>query len=418
MANTIKTLSSGDIVRKAQAILHNNLCFSKTMDRQYDDRFARSGAKNGGTLLIREPNQFAIRSGQTMDTQDVTESTKTLTLATQRGVDINFSSVELTLSLDDFADRLLKPAMSRLAAEVDKVNIAALYPYVYKYRNTTPGTLPVAADILIARAELSQGLAPSSDRHFLTDALGSNSIITSSATYYNPTSEISRQYEQGSIGRAYGFKFWETEMAPTHTSGSRTDATPTCYTTTSATTTDTAGIFNGRATVRVSGGSTGTTLLAGDVFEIVGIYSVNPETKVTCAWLQQWSCTADTNVTTVATLWPVSPTPYITGAKQNCARVTASVATTVEMTIGARTTNTASTARVHSLAYHKDAFTMVTADLEMPQGVDFAAREVFDSISMRIVRQYDIVNDKFPCRIDVLFGQLATRPEWACRIGH
>ena len=349
MANVIKTLEAGDIVRKAQSILHNNLVFSKTMDRQYDDRFARSGAKNGGTLLIREPNQFTIRSGQTMDTQDVTESTKTLTIATQRGVDINFSSVELTLSLDDFAERILKPAMSRLAAEVDKINIDALYPYVYKFRNTTPGTLPVAADILIARSEISQGLAPTGDRHFLTDALGSNSIITSSSTYYNPSNEISRQYEQGSIGRAYGFKFWETEMVPTHTAGTRISATPTCYTTTTTTAIGSAGFYNGRASIIVTSGSTGTTILAGDVFTVAGIYAVNPETKVTCAWEQQWSITADTNVTTAATAWPVSPTPYITGAKQNCVRayVEASIAATVQVSTDARTTNTISTARVH-----------------------------------------------------------------------
>ena len=130
MSNTIKTLSSGDITRKALALLHNELVFTKTINKQYDDRFARSGAKNGGTLLIRNPNQFTIRTGQTMDIQDVTESTQTLTVATQLGVDINFSSVELTLSLDDFADRILKPAMSRLAAEVDKTVIEACYPYV------------------------------------------------------------------------------------------------------------------------------------------------------------------------------------------------------------------------------------------------------------------------------------------------
>jgi len=119
VANTIKTLSAGDVTRKALAILHNNLVFTKTINRQYDDRFASSGGKNGGTLLIRNPNEFLIRSGQTMDTQDLLETTQTLTLATQLGVDINFSSVELTLSLDDFAARILEPAMARLASEVD-----------------------------------------------------------------------------------------------------------------------------------------------------------------------------------------------------------------------------------------------------------------------------------------------------------
>jgi hypothetical protein len=58
----------------------------------------------------------------------------------------------------------------------------------------------------------------------------------------------------------------------------------------------------------------------------------------------------------------------------------------------------------HSLLYHKEAFAFATADLVMPKGVDFAAREVMDGISMRIVRQYDINSDKFPCRLDVLYG--------------
>src|SRR3972149_11890601 len=119
MPNTIKTLSDGDIVRKALLVLHNNLIFTKSINRQYDDRFAVAGAKNGGTLLIREPNQFTVRTGAVMDTQDVTETTQTLTVATQKGVDINFSSAELTLSLDDFSDRILTPAMSRLAADID-----------------------------------------------------------------------------------------------------------------------------------------------------------------------------------------------------------------------------------------------------------------------------------------------------------
>jgi hypothetical protein len=69
-----------------------------------------------------------------------------------------------------------------------------------------------------------------------------------------------------------------------------------------------------------------------------------------------------------------------------------------------------------NLAYHQDAFTLGTADLEMPNGVDFAARETYDGISMRIVRAYDILNDQFPCRVDVLGGWATLRPELASRI--
>jgi hypothetical protein len=76
---------------------------------------------------------------------------------------------------------------------------------------------------------------------------------------------------------------------------------------------------------------------------------------------------------------------------------------------------TASTAVGTSMLYQKGAFAFATADLVMPEGVDFSAREVLDGISMRIVRQYDIVNDKFPCRIDVLYGYKTLRAQLATR---
>jgi hypothetical protein len=410
MGNTIKTLSAGDITRKALSILHNNLVFVKTINKEYDDRFARSGAKNGGSLLIRQPNQFTVRTGQTMDTQDVTEETQTLTLATQKGVDINFSSVELTLSLDDFADRILKPAMSRLAAEVDKTVIAGCYPWVNKHENTTFGTKPNSTDILAARAMLQQGLAPTSDRILMCGALEANAIITSSATYMNPASEISRQYETGLIGNIYGFKFYESEMTPTHTCGTRTTTTPLCNTTATATS-----IENGTAYIAMTGNAD-TTYTAGDVFTIEGVYDCNPETKATCSWLKQWVVSTGVTVSAAAYDVPVSPTPYRSGAKQNCVVVTGTVAAVVYANVFVSSSGTAGVSYINSLAYHKDAFTFVSADLEMPRGVDFAAREVFDGISLRVVRQYDVVNDKFPCRIDVLFGYKTVRPDWAVRI--
>ncbi len=405
MSNTIKTLSAGDITRKALALLHNNLVFCKTINKEYDDRFARSGAKNGGTLLIREPNQFTVRSGQIMDTQDVTETTQTLTLATQLGVDINFSSAELTLSLDDFSERILKPAMTRLAAEVDATVITSCYHSVYNFIPGTLGGQPTLADVAGARAKLAKGLSPTSDRVLMTDSLAMNNIATSSGSMFNPVSEISRQYETGLVGTLYGFKFYESEMTPTHTSGSRTNTTPVVSTTALA-------ALTAAAAISMVGNATGTTILPGDVFTIAGVYAVNPETKTVYTHLQQFAVTATVAASTSATEISVSPSIYCSGAKQNMSIVTAAAsAAVVHLSFGS-----ASVGYLNSLTYHKNAFTMVTADLEMPKGVDFAAREVYDGISLRVVRNYDIVNDKFPCRIDVLFGWKTIRPEWACRL--
>jgi len=54
----------------------------------------------------------------------------------------------------------------------------------------------------------------------------------------------------------------------------------------------------------------------------------------------------------------------------------------------------------------------------MPKGVDFAAREVYDGISMRVVRNYDINNDILPCRLDVLYGYKTLRPQLATRLAN
>jgi hypothetical protein len=76
----------------------------------------------------------------------------------------------------------------------------------------------------------------------------------------------------------------------------------------------------------------------------------------------------------------------------------------------------ASTAYPQNLIYHKDAITFATADLLLPQGVDMASRQVHNGISMRIVRQYDINNDRMPCRIDVLYGFGVIRAPQAARL--
>ena len=408
MSNTIKTLGDGDITRKALAILHNNLVFCKNVNRQYDDRFEKSGAKNGGSLLIREPNQFTVRSGAVMDVQDVTESTQTLSVATQRGVDINFSSVELTLSMDDFSERILEPAMSRLAAEIDSICITAFYKDVYNHVVTTLGTPPDLQDVQSARAKLSKGLAPPGNRTVLLESLAMNACVHAARGLFSPADAISRQYNTGLMGHFAGFDFYETEMIPTHTQGTYADTDAGIVNTST-------GITSGTATIAITSMTSGATLTQGQVFTVADVYAVNPETKAVYEHLQQFTVTADITASTTNITPAVSPTPITSGAKQNVSLVSAGASKAV-LTETAGGSGTLSVKYQQNLAFHRDAFTFVTADLEMPKGADMAAREVFDGISMRLWRDGDIVNDKFPCRLDVLFGYKTLRPEWACRM--
>jgi hypothetical protein len=199
------------------------------------------------------------------------------------------------------------------------------------------------------------------------------------------------------MGRAAGYDFMENTLWPGHTRGGG-DANYVVNTST--------GITSGSATIAVTAGT--GTLAKGDIFTIVGVNSVHPETKADTGILQQFVVASDYaggagNVT-------VSPTPVTSGAKQNVVINSAGAGKTVVIA------GTASGADTTSMLYQKDAFTFCTADLVMPNGVDFARREVLDGISMRIVRQYDINNDNLPCRIDVLYGYKTLRPEWATRL--
>jgi hypothetical protein len=405
MAHTI--LTPTEVTRKALAVLHNKLKFIKTINREYDSRFAQAGAKNGGSLLIREPNQFTVRTGAVMDTQDVTEASQTLTLATQKGVDINFSSVELTLSLDDFAQRILEPAMSRLAADVEYTVLSNVYKDVYNLTGDPDAEPDAMLDVLRANARVSENLAPESDRNFLLNSSTMAPLVNAVGTYFHKASELERAFADGYIGQAAGLKWWESNMVPSHTNGNRDDSTPVVNTST--------GITSGTATIAITALDSTSTVKKGDVFTVAGVWAVNPETKQRYGRLQQFVVTADGTASGGALTVSVSPTPITSGAKQNCEIVSAGSGKAVVFE-AAGGSGDASAVLTQPLCYHKDAFTFVTADLEMPKGVDFSAREVFDGISLRVVRQFDIVNDKFPCRIDVLFGYKTIRPEWAVRV--
>ena len=401
MANTWKTLSDGDIARKGLSRLHNKLKFIKTINRDYDEEFGRKGGKNGGTLLIREPNRVTVRSGEVMQTQNVTESTQSLVMSYLRGVDLDVSSVDHTLSVDSFEERVLDPAMDQLAAQVEYIFLSTAYKDVFNLTGT-PATTPASlAAVLNAGARLSQNLAPTNDRSVLMDSVAMAATVNGIGTYFHKASEIERGFSDGYIGRAGGFNFYESNMVPSHTNGSRDDTTPVSDTSTWA---------NGDTTITTTGAD--GTMAVGDVFTVAGVYAVNPETKQAYSHLQQFVIrTAKTNDAT--DVWDVAPTIYISGAKQNVSVPSAGSSAIVNVAAGG--SGAASTAYTQDLAYHKDAFTFVCADEYIEPGLKMT-RVKHDGLSMRVWRAGDQVNNTFPLRFDIRFGFKTVRPEWAVRM--
>lgn len=392
MASTFLTPVA--VTREALRILHQKLNFVGSIERQYDDRYAKEGAKIGSDLKIRLPNEYTVADGATLSTQDTTETSVTLQVTRQKHVGLVFTAVDLTLSLDDFSKRVLDPAVTRLAAAIE-ADAMSMYKDVYQsiWNGGAAATYNKSLD---GRVMLQRALAPANDRTANMDPLAMADIVKDTKTLFNAQAEVAKQYKEGYMGRAAGFDWVENTNWAAHTRGAGNGS----YVVNTST-----GITSGTATITVATGS--GTILKGDVFTVEGVYMVHPETKASLGVLQQFVATADYAGGGGAV--SVSPTPFTSGGRQNITIVSAGSGKAVVIA------GTASTAVGTSLLYQKEAFAFATADLVMPKGVDFGAREVFDGISMRIVRDYDINNDNLPCRVDVLYGYKTLRPQLAVR---
>ena len=393
MSNTILTPTA--VTREALRILHQKCNFIGSINRQYDDSFAKSGAKIGDSLKIRLPNEYTVRSGRALAVQDTTETSVTLQVATQKGVDLNFTSVDLTLSLDDFSKRILDPAMAVLAAAIE-ADVMNVYKSVYNQVDNIDASATFAK-LLTGRKILQDNLAPSNSRTANLTTQATVDLVDALKGLFHDDKAVSKQYREGMMGRTAGFDFMENTILPVHTSG--TAGTVSGYQLNGA---QVAG-----ATLTVDTGT--DTFLAGDIITIAGVNSVHPETKVSTGILKQFVVTANSGSS--ATSLSISPSAVLVGPRQNISALGATDALIVKH-------GGASAAYGVSMLYQEDFATVAFGDLVMPKGVDFSAREVFDGISMRIVRQYDINNDTYPARLDVLYGYLATRPQLACRFAN
>lgn len=401
MANTILTPTA--VTREALRILHQKLNFIGTIDRQYDDSFAKTGAKIGDSLKIRLPNQYSVRTGRAIAVQDTVESSVTLQVATQKGVDTNFTSVDLTLSLDDFSSRILEPAMSVLAANIES-DAMSMYKDVYNEISDV-GAAITTQDVLNMAKRLTDDLAPVDARCLNMNTQDNVDLVEALKGLFNDPAKLSKQYREGMVAANFlGFKdVYQNTLWPVHTTG--TDDGTGDYVVNGADQTGAA------VTVQTGAG----TFKKGDIVTFAGCNRVHPETKNDTGQLQRFVITADVGAN--ATSLPISPAIVVTGGRQNVSASPTDGGQVFKRESDNSTAIGASADYGISLGYHKEAFAFATADLVMPKGMDFAAREVMDGISMRIVRDYDINNDTMPCRIDVLYGYKTIRPELACRGG-
>jgi hypothetical protein len=405
----MNTLITPDwITKDAARILVNNLQFANNINRDYDDDYVVAGCKVGTTVKARMPNRFRTTKGQAFQAQAVTDTYVPVTLTDQANVGVAFSTQEMTTDVDDFRERVLKPAGEQLANTIDYDGLSRVYQDVYNAVGTPAVTATTNLTYLQAGVKLTNGATPKESRTAILDPLSNATLANANFTLFNPTAAISGAWRSGrmSATNALGVQKWfEDQNVARHTSGAYTTATPEVN---GASQTGSSLITDGWA----SGAS---NLTKGDIFTIEGVFGVNPQNYASTGALQQFVVTVPISDTTGAMTISISPSIVTSGAFQT---VTASPADNADVFVIGATTALTSTVSSQSLMFHRDAFTMVMADLVFPNGGAKASRYSDNElgVALRLVEQYNAQTDQNLTRLDCLYGFKTIRPELACRI--
>jgi hypothetical protein len=390
MANTI--LTSDVITKEAIRILHEMLVFTNKINKQYDGSFARKGAKIGDSLRIRKPAQFVTRIGKTYAAQPFTEQSLTLTINKQLGLDVDFSDEDLALSLNDFSEQFIRPAMSQLATSVEAETLNMILLASNSVYNTSGINYK---DTLTARKQLFESLTPSGKWCAIINPATSVNLVDELKGLFQDSNSIAKQYQEGLLGRTAGFDFYESNIMPNIKNPSDIVATVT--------------VAEAGSTATFAGLGASEIIPAGFRFNVAGSYKVHAETKKAYADLYEFVALAPFTTTSagvgVATIRPTYSAA--SGALQNVSALPAGGSAIVVKGAANEVMRT-------SIAFAKDAFTMATADLVVPNGTDMASRQVMDGISLRFVRDFDASGDGvFVNRFDIIFGYTPLREQFA-----
>jgi len=414
MANLSLTIDQ--ITRESLRILHQKCNFISNVTKDYDDSYAKSGAKIGDTLRIRLPIQYSTGTGATMTgdaDSDTVQTSTSLQVASQIHVPMRFTSAEKTTDIDDFSERHIKPAMTKMAAMIEKDCIGQAMTGTANLHKAAALGAPVYKDIMEMRKILQESLTPEDARTILLDPQCSVDLNDALKGLYNDSKSISKMFLDGMITRAQGFDFYENTLLPDYLTGTE-DTGDAAYDVAAGSVlskTLTASDNDPNTMLLTVDGGT-KTVTAGQVFTIATVFDVHPESKETRGALKKFTVVSGDVGTATATSWTITPALIATGPHKNCSA--AAVDGDAITFLNADTLTTFH----QSLAFQKGAFAFATADLVLPPN-ESATRQVHDGVSMRLVENfYDGLKDRLYTRIDVLYGFKAIRPDLAVKLWH
>ena len=389
-----ETLLTPSIVTKETLVmLENNLVAAGKVNRKFENQFVKIGT----TLTIRKPNRFLVTTGPALQIQNITEPSTSISISFQRQVSFQFSSQELTLTVEEFSERYLKPAAAELANQLD-YDVLTNFNQVFNEVGT-PGTVPNAFSFLAAVGQrMDEAAAPQDSRVLILNPAAYWSMATALSTLY--VKSVAEPALKGFLANIANFEIFLDQNIQGQLVGNYA-GTP---------------VVNGAGQTGSSLVTNGWTasltglLNVGDVFTVPGVYAINPKSRQSTGSLQNFLVTAtaasDSGGNSTISIYPAitltGPYQTVSGSPANLAAITVK--------------GTANNLYAQNVGFCKDAFGLVTVPMEVPQGVDFAAREMYKNISLRIIRAYDVFNDVFPCRIDLLYGTATYYAELAVRL--
>ncbi len=387
-------LTPSIITKETLVILSNNLVAAGKVNRQFENQFVKIGT----TLTIRKPNRFKVTMGPALQIQDVTEPSTSITVSQQAHVDFQFSSQELTLSVEEYSERYCKPAAEKLANKLD-YDVLTNFNQLFNLVGTV-GVLPANfASLAAVGQRMDEGAVPMDGRTLILNPAAYWSIAAGLVNLY--VKSVAEPALKGFLANIANFEIYLDQNVQPQTTGNYSGT----------------GKINGAgqtgSVIVTNGWTAGVAglLNVGDVFTIPGVYAVNPQNLNSTGSLQNFvvtsSASSDGGGNSTISIYPAITT---SGAYQT---VTASPANGAALTI---ISGAANSTNFQNIAFTRDCFGLVTVPMELPGGVDFAAREMYKNVSMRIIRAFDIFNDVTPCRIDMLYGTATYYPELGVRL--
>ncbi len=382
MSNTLITPSV--IAKESLMQLENNMVMGNLVHRDYKKEFV----KIGSTVSIRKPVKFVASDGATRVNQNVSESTTSIVINKRKHVSWNFSSEELTLSVKEYSERYIKPAMIALSNIVDS-DLCDLYsdvPSCVGTAATTPSSF--ATSIQLVGTWMDDHAVPRDNRKLVLDPDGYWTMLAGQTALAQTSGMVEGAYRNARLGIIGGYEIFQDQNIKSHTKG-----------------TFSVGAVNGASQVgsSITIGTTTGTFVKGDIITMAGAYDVNPISGTALPGLKQFGLTAAAAAS--ATTLYITPSIITSGAYKTCS---ASPTTAQTPTIIGTS--------VQNLSFVKNAFALVMVPLEMPDGCAFKARESKNGLSVRVIKSYDVDDDVDIIRLDIMYGMKVIYPELAVRL--